>query len=865
MSTDGTSTHVNLADLKAHLSGQCTCSSNSVCDGCKARIFPVQRQFLPLSKTDLPPLLGQNKAALKLCTETRGPKHPLILAFALRVAYWSAKSGDYGAAIRFYLPTLAVYAEQQHLREASYEASLGRHGDFIAPHLFAKEDFKTCLRVSQWTLMFFTERLGPLHEKTTTIEYMVASCMRILGDYGGADAVYRSAFAHEREAGDEARVAKVCCEMHPARGLVDVAAYHVSAGRLQRAAELLQMSLPLAKRACEKCIGESVVEATALALAYTLDALDDRPGAEEAWKRLISVTTSKRRLAAAHGSLARLYLRAGRPAEAAAQARRAWAAAVAGAGPTSHKVEEEAAFLQLIVKEWVRVNKKAPEMTGDKPPSMRELKKEIHELKEAIPFMRLRWQPPAPAQLQRPVDVGQAPAGSGKEGEKTSAPPDPDAADREAAKKLMKKSQWGRARALLDALLERSPLDFLARLQRIQCMIGAGQLEMADKEAEAAERDLAGVSASSSSDLANRVRELRGKVTGELRRREESARRREEEEQQRREQQGRLQQSEEGRRQQEAEARREREREEEEERRRQAELARWQEEEERRRAAERRRKEEERRAELEAEQRRLEQAREQERRLEEERRREEDQRRERERRAELERRQEERRLERERQAQAQRRRVEAQRRKEAAARAVAEAQRRWEAAEAELQRAAAAEQRRQREAEDAAKRAAAEATERAKVAAAAEAETGRLQAEAACAIGPAARRLIADQGGPGLGEQPCAAIAGWQVGSGWDSYPPVDVDAGGVPSAPAPAPMVEHWPQLGPAGGVAEAAAALRAEPAPGQATGPWAALESEGAAPSPAHAPPARPTRPYCPPGVRLASSFRPQGDAHG
>eukprot|EP00741_Cyanophora_paradoxa_P024945 tig00000056_g24078.t1 len=92
-----------------------------------------------------------------------------------------------------------------------------------------------------------------------------------------------------------------------------------------------------------------------------------------------------------------------------------------------------------------------------------------------------------------------------------------EAADRTKARELMQRLKWPRARSLLDALLKREPGDAEARLLRIQCMAGAGQLEAAAAEAGGWEKEL-------------QVRQEREKAEAELRRRREAAQRAEEDE-----------------------------------------------------------------------------------------------------------------------------------------------------------------------------------------------------------------------------------------------------------------------------------------------------------------------------------------------
>eukprot|EP00741_Cyanophora_paradoxa_P023303 tig00000254_g22510.t1 len=86
--------------------------------------------------------------------------------------------------------------------------------------------------------------------------------------------------------------------------------------------------------------------------------------------------------------------------------------------------------------------------------------------------------------------------------------------DKEKARELLQQSNWAGARKLLNGLLKRSPEDAEARLLRIQCVAGAGQLEAAAREAEAWERELAASEESSSAtaDLLVRVQQERQNV-----------------------------------------------------------------------------------------------------------------------------------------------------------------------------------------------------------------------------------------------------------------------------------------------------------------------------------------------------------------
>eukprot|EP00741_Cyanophora_paradoxa_P018352 tig00000204_g17720.t1 len=92
-----------------------------------------------------------------------------------------------------------------------------------------------------------------------------------------------------------------------------------------------------------------------------------------------------------------------------------------------------------------------------------------------------------------------------------------DATDREAAHRHMQRLKWSRARQLLNAVLKRSPGDAEARLLRIQCTAGAGDLEGAAREAEAWERELAASDAGTDSNLLARVQQERQKAEASMR------------------------------------------------------------------------------------------------------------------------------------------------------------------------------------------------------------------------------------------------------------------------------------------------------------------------------------------------------------
>eukprot|EP00741_Cyanophora_paradoxa_P003119 tig00000670_g3028.t1 len=96
-------------------------------------------------------------------------------------------------------------------------------------------------RALRWALSFRRERLGPLHEATTATEYMLGVCLQKMGDAESAEAYFKSAVAHEREAGFDGRIARRCCKIPVVPCLMKLSERH-SAERLQHVLDLQQVS-----------------------------------------------------------------------------------------------------------------------------------------------------------------------------------------------------------------------------------------------------------------------------------------------------------------------------------------------------------------------------------------------------------------------------------------------------------------------------------------------------------------------------------------------------------------------------------------------------------------------------------------------
>eukprot|EP00741_Cyanophora_paradoxa_P013984 tig00020723_g13500.t1 len=670
-----------LLTYRGHANFHCMCTRESVCDPCKELSSSLQSFALP-SNSEAE--LRKYAADLKAYVEHLGPKHALSAASTIRLAYlhWTIANSDritagerQKAQSLGEAATLARYAEDERLLAGSRREALADHAEALAAFHSDRNDAAAVKRVLLWALYWRQGALGPAHEKTVRTEYLLGVYLEDLGEPDSAEAYFKSAFAHERESGNEGRIAKAeCCDAR--RGLAAVGAAdtdaaigrmvvgslvaigktHVTAGRFQRASGVLQMASAIAERVCDGCAERCALEGPAMALVALWSLLHDFDAAEEVLQRLIAET--ERRLGAGHCrvgfalvSLARCQLAAGRdPVLIAPSARRGWSVLVAALGPTSPEVGEELVTMwalyeqapsldpgravHRLIVEWTRANGQAPPGLPAQA-MLRIMRGEDRAESEggavdALLAGKLEQRKREREERKRAEEERERAQREAERAERVKR----DASEREAAQKHMKGSQWAPARKLLDALLKRSPDDFEARLLRIQCTVGAGQLEAAGKEAEKAERELAGSGASA--DVLRRVQEQRRNIAAELLMREEAkerevAKRREEAAARRREEAKEAKRREEARRREEEEARR-RAQEEQRERERQAELQRqqqlWREEQERREARrreqeqrqeERRREEEARRQAAEAERRREEE--------EEERRREEQQRR----------------------------------------------------------------------------------------------------------------------------------------------------------------------------------------------------------------------------------------------
>eukprot|EP00741_Cyanophora_paradoxa_P024829 tig00000310_g23971.t1 len=589
----------------------------------------------------MPPAIKSSTAALhkhatgvqdflETLVRTRGRRHALSAACGVHRSYLHFKLDDLDAAIAAHEPALALYAEDARLRAATEPGALGEHAGILGSVYHRRNDFASAKRAFLWALSFRQESLGPLHVLTTATEYSLGVCAHEIGDSEGAEAYFESAFVHEREAGCEARIAGLCCDMPFVPALNALSKQHFEAGRLQRAIDLQQMALLIAERVCDNCFERGDLEDAVDAIVKLKAIAGDRLGAEAAAKRLLSETERRlgpphRRVGNALRLLVRFYINSDQPEIAEPYERRAWEnyeatlqsadgrqirdlfqealrsgfadPRVAGFNPllgehlaTLWTVYKKAPHYRKLPKtffkailDWTRANKNPPpgvliadviralrtrereELEEQKLTQEREEREREEERKRAEEEARQRTEAERKRveeeqkiekleeqkrereaakrarcrkleerkrereERRRAEEERERAREEAERAERAAR----DAADREAVRTHVEASQWARACKLVDALLKRSPDDFEARLLRIQCMAGAGQLEAAAQEAEAAERGLAATEpAASSSEIADalrRLEELRRHVAAERRRREEATRRAKEE------------------------------------------------------------------------------------------------------------------------------------------------------------------------------------------------------------------------------------------------------------------------------------------------------------------------------------------------
>eukprot|EP00741_Cyanophora_paradoxa_P019529 tig00021127_g18851.t1 len=493
-----------------------------------------------------------------------GRQHALSAACAMHFGHLHLDDGrgNFDKAIRLYEAALKLYEEDAALRVASKPGALADHAELLAKTYASKGDFSTAKQVLLRALALRHESQGSVHVATARTEYMLGMCLQDMKDPDGAEAYYKAAFAHEGEAGKEAAIARHCCQLPVSKYLVLLGDHHASARRLQCALGLLKMAVAIAERVCNRCVGIGDFEKASERLTDIWFGLDNPSAAEAVAMRLVSET--ERRMGPAHWRvgyalmhLTRFQLAANKPPELMdAGARRGWRILEATMGRTHPGVGEALHTLWLlyeraphldpskafrkIVYDWSQAHKRPPHTI---PPGVMEC---IAHEQECIAREQEREEGPKTRlagkleqrrrereERQRAEEERERARQEAERAERAAR----HAADREAARGHVEGARWAPARKLLDALLKRSPGDFEARLLRIRCMAGAGQLEAAGREAEKAERELAGSGAGA--DALRRVQELRRHMAAELQRREEAKRSEEEEARRRAEEQQR--------------------------------------------------------------------------------------------------------------------------------------------------------------------------------------------------------------------------------------------------------------------------------------------------------------------------------------
>eukprot|EP00741_Cyanophora_paradoxa_P007955 tig00000133_g7695.t1 len=300
------------------------------------------------------------------------------------------------------------------------------------------------------------------------------------------------------------------------------------------------MAAAIAERGlCRACVARGDLAGVAKAFSSICCKRGDFASAEAFLERLVAETerllgAEHRRLGSALVLLARCKLDAGEPPETIYPSPAAGGGELLSRAP--HLDADKSVDIVQRVLDWASANDRMPAVNIV-------LRIPRHIAERALPKETLRARMDSRLETRRREKEERQRAEEERERARREAERAEraarDAADREAAKRRMGGSQWAPAKKLLtrlDALLKkahpspaltpaRSPGDFEGRLLRIQCMAGAGQLEEAGREAERAERALAGAGASA--DALQRVQDQRRVIAGELLQREEAKKREE--------------------------------------------------------------------------------------------------------------------------------------------------------------------------------------------------------------------------------------------------------------------------------------------------------------------------------------------------
>eukprot|EP00741_Cyanophora_paradoxa_P019527 tig00021127_g18849.t1 len=475
-----------------------------------------------------------------------GRQHALSAACAMHFGHLHLDDGrgNFDKAIRLYEAALKLYEEDAALRVASKPGALADHAELLAKTYASKGDFSTAKQVLLRALALRHESQGSVHVATARTEYMLGMCLQDMKDPDGAEAYYK--------AGKEAAIARHCCQLPVSKYLVLLGDHHASARRLQCALGLLKMAVAIAERVCNRCVGIA---------ARVGDGATHGPAHWRVGYALMHLT--------------RFQLAANKPPELMdAGARRGWRILEATMGRTHPGVGEALHTLWLlyeraphldpskafrkIVYDWSQAHKRPPhtippgvmeciaheqeciarEQEREEGPKTRlagklEQRRREREERQRAEEERER----ARQEAERAERAARHAADRVRAPARPTRPRPPASGAAGGGAGHVEGARWAPARKLLDALLKRSPGDFEARLLRIRCMAGAGQLEAAGREAEKAERELAGSGAGA--DALRRVQELRRHMAAELQRREEAKRSEEEEARRRAEEQQR--------------------------------------------------------------------------------------------------------------------------------------------------------------------------------------------------------------------------------------------------------------------------------------------------------------------------------------
>eukprot|EP00741_Cyanophora_paradoxa_P018316 tig00000204_g17685.t1 len=496
---------------------------------------------------EMPACIECNDGELEACVAELGEERLASVALALRLAHLLFRSKMHSKARNLYerylLPRLfACEARRDELLGAASQDSLVHHAFSYASACFAGDhmhrleyaSIKKTMLVVLDIIQRFTTFGDNSDEVATAYSFLARSCLG-LKERDNARRYAQLANESDRASGDERRLAIRCCR----RGslLLQIAELY----ELDEKLRILELHLEIAEAACEACRKSGFLADALCVLGELLvkRRLDLARG-ESCLKRVVLETEQwrcenrSRDLPRILHWLGNLSLESDHFVEAAAFLRRGFVLLEAMRGLVNEESDRFfesifallsrkhdaalASFCSQKLRAFVRETRKMPaciNLKAGTPGISLQLTPE--SLESLFEMMKISAKVEERKRAAEEAKRAEALREQARREAERAEHADRDAADREAALRHMQRLKWPRARQLLNAVLKRSPEDTVARLLRIQCVAGAGDLEAAVREAEAWERELAASDGGTDRELLAKVQQERQKAESSMR------------------------------------------------------------------------------------------------------------------------------------------------------------------------------------------------------------------------------------------------------------------------------------------------------------------------------------------------------------